>query len=282
MLDPRIIRFSVEVNGQLRVYEDAWIVASGTKYANALQNECSIAIANLSREVRHYLLTETSPFNRNRTPKRVVLEVGRQSIGTGRIFVGDIVSVTPSQPPDIILTIKAKTGAFLKGNVASMAMPTPMSDLSQVAGTVASTLGLDLVFEAQDRKVQNWSYTGGALQSTEKLGEATAVNAYVDDDRLVVKDYNAPLSGYSHVLSKDNGMIGIPEADEFGCKVKILMDPRVRLGSRLTLRSQMNPAMDGNYTIYKLGFDVATRDTQFYWTAFCMREGWRNAQLIPQ
>lgn len=281
-LDPRIIRFGVEVNGQMRVYEDAWIVANGTKYANALQNECTIAVANLAKEVRHYLLTETSPFNRNRTRKKVMLEVGRKSIGTARIFLGDIVSITPSQPPDIILTIKAKTGYFQMGNIVALEAPAATSNLSVIADSVAQSMGLELMFEADDKKVQNFNYTGSALQATGKLGEAGGVNAYVDDDRLVVKNYGAPLKGYTHVLSAESGMIGIPEADEFGCKVRIMMDPRIRLGSRIQLRSAINPAMDGNYTVYKLGFNVATRDNAFEWTAYCTRDGWTNGKLIPQ
>lgn len=84
--------------------------ASGTKYANATQNECSETISNLRRETRDFLLTETSPFNQNRTPKRLVVEVGRISTGLFKVYTGDIISAQPSSPPDVDIVLKSKTG----------------------------------------------------------------------------------------------------------------------------------------------------------------------------
>lgn len=273
-LDPRIIRVSIEINGELRTYEDLWITASGTKFANPLQNECEVRIANLAREVREFLLTETSPFNTNKTPKRIIIEAGRQSTGTFRLFEGDITECSPSQAPDITLTIKAKTGQFSKGNVIakSHAAQTP---LSRIAQGVADSLGLTLVFEAKDKNVANYSFTGAALKQVEKLAQAGDVNAYVDDRKLIVKDFNEPLRGISHVLSEQTGMIGIPELTEQGVRVKYLLDPQSQLGGALELKSAINPAMNGEYTIYKLSFEISSRDTSFYSIAECKRKGKR-------
>src|SRR4051812_502184 len=105
-LDPRIVRVGIEVNGQLKIYEGLAITATGTKYANANQNECEIKIANLDKETREFILTETSPFNRNKTKKVLTLDAGRKSTGVSRVFVGNISKSSPSQPPDISITLK--------------------------------------------------------------------------------------------------------------------------------------------------------------------------------
>ena len=78
-LDLRIIKVSFIVNGQLKTYtassnEPLNIIATGTKYANALQNEAEITISNLDRATQDYILTETSPYNLNRTSKTITLE----------------------------------------------------------------------------------------------------------------------------------------------------------------------------------------------------------------
>ena len=70
--DPRIIKVGIEVNGNIKVYQDLDIRASGTKYANANQNECEVKITNLDNETLNYILTQTSPFNNNKTPKELV------------------------------------------------------------------------------------------------------------------------------------------------------------------------------------------------------------------
>src|SRR5579871_365254 len=89
-LDERIVELSIEVNGQINTYQTLAITANGTKFANALQNECQITITNLDKQTQDYILSETSPYNLNRTPKQVTLSAGRQSYGISQIYVGNI------------------------------------------------------------------------------------------------------------------------------------------------------------------------------------------------
>lgn len=271
-IDQRIVRVSIEVNGELRTYEELWISANGSKFANPLQNECEIRISNLSKEVRDFILTETSPFNANRTPKRIILEAGRESTGTFRLFEGDITEASPSQAPDITLTIKAKTGQFSKGTIVARS-EAPSVLLSKIAGNVAKDLGLTLVFEAKDKNIANYSFTGGALKQVDKLSQAGNVNAYVDDTKLIVKDYNAALNGITHTLSEQSGMIGLPEITEQGIKVRYLLDPNSQLGGELKVDSKVNPAATGDYVIFALSFEVSNRETPFYTIAECKRKG---------
>lgn len=276
ILDERIVRVSVEVRGQLKIYESGSeglkINVSGTKYDNANQNECQIEITNLDADTRNYLLTETSPFNPNRTPKRVIVEAGRKSYGTTQLFLGDIVQATPTQPPDIGVKIKALTGNFYKGNVVSRTQP-PVTKLSDIAKQVAQDLGATLKFEAAEKNIANHSYNGAAIKQIDALGDTGAVNAYLDDGVLVVKDYNAPLSGVSREVNAGNGMIGLPESTEQGIKVKFLLDRDTTLGGLLNITSKVNPAVDGSYCIYKLSFEVSSRDEPFYWLAEAKRLG---------
>lgn len=269
-IDDRLVRISVEVNGQLKRFEGLALTARGTKYANANQNDCEVVVTNLTSLSREYLLTETSPFNANRTPKRFIVEAGRKSYGFGKIFEGVIASASPSQPPDIALTIKALTKNDAKGNVIARTQPAS-TKLSQVAQQVANDLDLSLVFEAQDKQLSNYAYTGGALKQVGALGLAGNVNAFVDDGTLVIKDAASALSGTMRVLDLDSGLIGIPEITEQGVKVKYLLDNTSRLGGLLRVRSKLNPAASGDYAIYKLGFDITSRDNPFYWIAEARR-----------
>lgn len=269
-LDERIVRVGIEVRGRLNWYEGLDIKASGTKFANANQNECQIQIGNLSKGMRDFILTETSPFNLNRTPKSVIVEAGRKSYGTFQIFKGDIASSVPSQPPDISVTLKCLTANFKKGEVVAKNQAGTVK-LDRLAKNVADDLGLILEYQAKDKDIANYNYTGGALKQVDKLGELGRVNAYVDDGKLIVKDYNVPLTGRVTVLNLDTGMIGIPEITEQGIKVKFLMDNQTTLGGVLRVTSLIYPAVNGDYSIYKLNFDVASRDAPFYWTAEAKR-----------
>ena len=155
--DDRIVRVSFEIKGQMKTFDSLYIAASGTKYANANQNEAEIKIANMNKTDRDFLVTECSPYNSNRTPKKVYIEAGRVSTGYAKVFSGDIITVSPSQPPDIMLTIKAKTGGFAKNNTVSISAPN-LQTTHQLAQNISKNIGLNLHFEADDKNIANHSY----------------------------------------------------------------------------------------------------------------------------
>ncbi|WP_058909740.1 baseplate hub protein [Entomohabitans teleogrylli] len=276
--DPRLLCCEIEIDGKMHVYEEVYIQASGQKTANTLQNECTIKIGNLSKPVRHYLITETSPYNLPRKRKRIVLYAGRQSYGSFKLFEGDILSCTPSQPPDVMLTIKAKTGAYFMSESTTNSYAGPTS-LNTIARDTASGMGLTLNFQARDKLVSNYNYSGAKLQQVNKLAEAGSYNAYVDDDRLIIKNADAPLENLAITLNKNTGMIGMPEITEQGIKVKYLLDPESRPGARLTVESELNPVTSGSFVIYKINFEVCNRETSWYTIAECRRLGLWQAQI---
>jgi len=268
--DDRIVRVGIQVGDKIRYYQDLAIVASGTKYANATDNECEIKITNLSKETRDYILTETSPFKKSKDPKKIILEVGRVSTGTSRIFIGDIISAKPSQPPNIDLSIKATTKSTAKNDTV-VRSKTEKSSLNSIAKDVARDLNLKLVFEAKDKQIANFSYIGSNAGQINELAKSGSVNAYIDDDKLIVKDSDTPLTGKSQLLRLDTGMIGIPEIDQNGIKVKYLYNNQSVVGGALQIESKLNPSANGMYQIYKLNFDVASRDNNFYLIAEAKR-----------
>ena len=225
MVDLRRIRIGIEVNGGVNWYEDQDmnVTASGTKYANALQNDCTVVISGLSTATRDYILTETSPFNSNRTPKRLIVEAGRVSSGVFRLFVGDIISAEPSSPPDVNLTIKAKTQNAQAGNVLAVE-GSATQKLSAIADRVAREIGVALDFVATDKNIANFSYTGAALKLIDLLQQAGRVRAFIDDDILIVKDYGKSHIGRIKVLNQESGMVGIPKPTESGLDVQYIID----------------------------------------------------------
>ena len=270
--DPRIVRVGVQIGNRLNWYSELAITADGSKTTSAEQGECTVSIANLSKNVRDYLLQETSPFNKNPEKKKLIIEAGRVSTGARRIFEGDITQTSITQPPDTKLTIKALAGNAEKGNIVSNTQPAN-TQLSIVAQRVAQDLSKSLRFEATDKNIKSFSFTGSALKQVGKLAEAGQVNAYVDGDFLIIKNQNKPLAGMRRILNKDNGMIGVPENTERGIKVTYLLDVSTELGTDLRIESELNPSVSGSYTVYKLSFQITNRDVPFYWIAEATRNG---------
>ena len=274
MLDPRLLRVGIEVNNQFNVYEGLAITATGFKSGSLIQNACTLTIANLDEETRNFLLTEGNPYNRIRTSarSRVVIECGRESYGYFVLYRGDIITVGVSQPPDITVVINCLTGNFFKGSIVSRSAK-PLTPVSEVAAQVAMDLGVSLRFEATDKLVSNWNFTGSAEKQINKLYNMGNYDAYLDDDTLIVADRNRALTGDVRELSQENGLIGVPEIIDNGVRIRMLVDNHVNVGTRIDLVSDFYPAVNGSYKIVKLGFEVANRDTPFYYIADAIRTG---------
>lgn len=270
MIDLRRIRIGIEIRGQLHLYEGLRVSVTGTKYANPLQNECTIVMDGLNKETRDFLLTETSQFNNNRTPKRITVEVGRVSTGLFMLYTGDIISAQISSPPDVTLTISAKTNNANGGNIVTYS-GRPLMQLSEIAEVVAANNSLRLDFQASDKNIANYTFNGAAAAQVADLQRAGNVRAFVDDGSLIVKDYNQVVRGRRRVVSMASGMVGIPKPTEQGVEVTYLIDGESSLGGQLTLNSKMNKSLNGDYVINQLKFEVSSHSDPFFYTALCSR-----------
>lgn len=273
-IDPRVVRVGITINNELRTYEGLAISAQGSKFASATQNKTTIKIANLDKDDRDFLATEGTPFNRvrNRIRQKVFVDAGRITTGISRIFSGDITLINLSQPPDITTTITAITGQFQKGNVITT-NEGATSSLSMIAKKTASLLGVALDFTATDKQIANYGFTGSAIKQVDKLGELASIDAFLDDETLIVKDANIPRPGPTRRISADTGMVGMPEFTDFGVRVKILFDATVRVGDQVQIISEFYPAANGLYIIYKIDFDIANREEPFYLVIETRRPG---------
>ena len=266
MFDERIVRVSIQVNNEIKTYEDIALSANGMKFTNSLQNECVVNLTNLDQSTVNYILTETSPYNLNRTPKTISVYAGRKSYGVKQIYFGNIVSAGISQPPDATISIKCLTGNFQNGNILSRGQSSPIA-LSVISKQIAQDRNLALSFQATDKNLSNFIYLGGMQSQLNSLSFTGGVNVFIDDQTLVVKDMNVAINNIITEVSEETGMIGVPEVTELGVTVKFYLDTQTVLGGGLRVISKRNPAANGMYVIYKLGFNVANRDEAFYYIA---------------
>jgi hypothetical protein len=239
------------------------ISANGSLYVNPLQNECNITIANLSRDLRNQLQTQLTPFNLDQARKTVKLYAGRESTGLFLLYQGDITEGMSTQPPDIFTNIKSKTNQFYKYNIIAQAQNIT-APLSQIVSNAASGMGLNARFEATDKQIANYSYTGAQIKEIDHISELGPYDVYTTGNTLVCKNKNVPLQNENHTVSMATGMIGQPQPTEWGCKVVTMLNPSIMIGGGFTLQSLINPLLDGDYTIYKYGFQIASRDVPFY------------------
>lgn len=271
MIDNRIVRLSIEINGVIRSYDGLRIKASGSKYTDPTQNECSITVTGLNAQTRDFILGSSDPFKINPRPPRVTLEVGRKSLGYFILFVGDITSAEITTPPDIDLILKCKTNNLNNANIVSTSSGS-RTTLKQLAEQCAINNGLELNFQAINKNISNYQFIGSAADQINSLQRVGNVDCFVDDNVLIVKDSGKPLRDRVRVLSMNSGMVGIPKATDKGVQVQYLVDAESQLGGTLRLDSKFNKTLSGDYTITELKFNIDTHGDAFFYTATGIRQ----------
>lgn len=246
-----------------------------TRKMSETGSSADISIANLAREDVEYLTTYTSPYVDQSKKKRINIFAGYESTGVAQIFSGDIYSALPEGKPDTWLNIKAKTEFFNQQNIITMTQNN--ITVKNLAQNVSSELKTEFVWRSKLQKtIDNFNFAGAKAKLINRLNKIGGIRAFIDNNTLYVVDIDeeppkeeiqnssTKESGTIKLINKDSGMIGIPQPDEFGVKVKILLDPAVNLGDWFKLESEMLPIVNGFYQVYEMSYDFATREPQYY------------------
>ena len=269
--DNRIVKVSLEFEDGISTFEGLAITANGRKYNNEIMNECQCNIYNLTKDQRNYILRRTSPLLITKTPIKMMLDVGRESYGTFRLFNGMVNLSNTTQPPDIGLSLFALTNSYAQGIITGSTQAA-QSSLKTIAQSIATANGLTLDFDESqvtDKQIENFSHSGSVASQIKKLNEIGNVIAFIDNETLILLDSNKTKKGEARIISAATGMVGIPTLTQNGVIVKMMLDNSVELGSLITVQSEMLPPANGDYKVIKIDFEVASREPAFWYTLEC-------------
>lgn len=264
--DDRLVNLEIEVDGQKHVYDQSYyIIAEGTRFTNGNFGTCNLRIDNISKKFRDYLIGRTSQWVKNKTVANVRLNVGRESYGTFMMFAGQAMAGSPTQPPNIGLILNSLTGLSQLGFDTSIASP-ENSTVEDICKQVAKNAGVNLSFKAQNNPViGNYQFAGVIGKQIKGLSDL-GVYAYQDTDgTLVVTDVQVARDLPVIDVSQETGMVGVPQITQNGVRVNMLIKNEIKIGAPVQLTSKVNPTVNGKYMIYKLGFQLGSRENPFYW-----------------
>jgi hypothetical protein len=257
--DDRLLRVSFNIKGKIYQYTELEIEITGTKFASQIANSANIKITGLDKDMISYITQTTSPFIAN-YDSWVLVEVGRKSYGYTTVFTGKLFRSSVTQPPDISINIRCMTNF----NEKPTSIYFNKVSLKTIASTIVNNYNLMLDFQATDIYISNFSVQGNLQLQIRELAKLTNDKVYTDNDTLYVIDVNSVNTTFT--LDKDNGMIGIPQFTSAGIRVNCLFDPRIKIGQNVTIKSVINPAVNGTYRVFKLTFNLANRSKPFYYT----------------
>ena len=277
MKNNRVCFIEIETNErgkrEMKRLEGLAFRAKVSRKRGAILSEANISIANLKRSDIEYLTTYMSPYINPSVRKSINVYAGYDTTGYGRIFTGDIYKALPSDVPDTWLNIEAKS-LFYQNRVPVSYCVSNVT-MQEAGKSVANQLGLEFDWQADSQKrIDVFNFRGSKAQLIEKYNSFGDVIAFEDNGKLRVQNKTSKRkSGQIKLISKETGMIGIPEPDQFGVKVKCLLDPSLACGDWIKVKSECLKSVNGEYQIYTLDFDITSREQAYYCDIYAKNYG---------
>jgi hypothetical protein len=244
---------------------------SVTKTIGSKQNEATISIWNLTKSHRKQLGEEYD---------RIELEAGYEGGPIATIFKGSIRDATHTkESADVKSEIECGDGdeGIRKGAVSKTfpAGTKPKAIIDYLVGempgvTKGEMKGLDDL-PAYKRPV---SVYGWAARELDKLGREHSFYWSSQNNEIQAVKNDEVLSGTT-VISKESGLIGIPEVTDKGCKVKCLLNPGIAPGKMVDVRSDFldeesgrdkrkSDEGGGTFRVSSCTFSGTNRGEEFY------------------
>lgn len=254
-----------------------------TKAALMMQNRAVIDAYNIGKKFRETLLSRFTAWNKRLYDTgqstsqwaNVTISAGYETSGTSVetvIYQGQVALVEPvTGMPDVGVRITCFTRQIDKSRWISQRAPAKMT-YKKYAEWIAGQMeiALDCQTSYDDSPIYN---PGRQFLTIQHMlidlqdMHRPYVAAFIDDSTLYIRDVGKIIDSSSGVMVDE--FIGIPQWQQWGVQCRVMFAPEITLTSALTLKSALNPQVDGQYVVTQLEYELASRNNPFYITALC-------------
>lgn len=250
----------------------------------SMQATADIDVANLTVSKREQLLTQFSAWNvrlaqtgvtKNPVYVNVKIEAGYDA-DTALVFTGQVVETSLlSSPPTVGMRLHCASRQIDKTKDTTQPPAAGSTTFKQYVEWAAGQMGISQVSceTSHDSEITPNMFASitdvSALIWEIQSSFNPRVVAYIDNDRLIVREINVPLA--AEQLINLNEFIGIPTWTSYGATFQTLFDHRIRLGGIVHLASSMNPSLNNvdSWLVFSLDYELSSRRDSFYGRVNC-------------
>lgn len=246
--------------------------------------QASFSITNLNAEHLAYLSNFFSYGNSKRKNRTIKFFAGYDDLKNPKklkdvplLYKGVVWLTNVTPPPDITLNIQAQACGDIHEAKVKVSFKGEKT-IREIAAAAAEFYGLELEWRASnpgEKKIKDFSCDGTGYDYAHELYKADGDLQFgADSLRLRVTD-TKPDSANSALprwkVDRDHAMIGIPRFSFWGATVDTLLNPLIRAGDFVELKSKYQPAGDGEYYIRTVRHHGELRGNDFTTTLDLMR-----------
>lgn len=236
-----------------------------SKTLSSAPNPATVSVYNLNASHRHALASKHYD--------RLSLAMGYQALRV--IYTGDIINVQIKRSDvDFITEMACGDGHrdYVNARVSTTlrAGATDAEILAKVAQSMRKT-GTGSIDIPQDRQLPRAKVlVGNARDALHHIATNHQADWSIQDGKLTLLPRNRVLADHEgFVLSQETGMVGSPEKTDSGLKITCLLNPTLRIGALVRVRSIL-PGFDGDYKITELTHTGDLTGDSWFTTLLCL------------
>lgn len=228
------------------IVNDLKIAFEITKSTDSKPNEASVQIWNMERNKIEQAL--------NGEFKNLSLSVGYGELCL--IFKGDITKTQVERNGvDTILRFSCADGfrAFAESRI-TLTLPRGADDgeiLKQLGGTFKNVMLGEVATPNKTKLPRGKVLNGDTRALLDNLAKNNNADWSIQDEQLVFIPKNSVLTDEIFLLSQETGLIGLPEKTDTGLNLNCLLNPRLKIGGLVEVKSMFS-TFNGTYKIIKI------------------------------
>lgn len=218
--------------------------------ANASLNNATFKIYNLSK-------TNSNQLTQNRynaaraggVRKKVIFQVGYGDLSVA--FIGSVLEAYPyRQGTEIITFINAQDGGYEAYTGFSNTTLTAGTTILDAFKTLGKSLGLNLgaIGETTGEYKRGKALIGNSFTLMSKEFKDEFFIDLEKINKLKINEYIKSGAGAIQITS-ETGLLGTPILQGTRLVVEMLLEPRIKVGNLVDIKSSINPKFDGQYKV---------------------------------
>ncbi len=247
-----------------------------------------ITVFNLNRDDLDYLTTTTNSWLKKRN--LIQLYAGYDD-DLHLLFSGQIMNAPSQGNPDVGIDIRglasvdwmSKQISFQKRDVRIVDLIDYLKD--ETGATLNLPKWLRDGNEWLNKKLEEYSYTGTPMGLVQKISDMmggfsfnkNSVNININDNEINVWSALNQKDGNVWLISEETGMIGYPAPTTGGCTVRTLLNPNIKAGDLIRVRSKRLKLCNTDYFVVGIKHDGELRGNAWYTTLSCsLTSNWQK------
>lgn len=218
--------------------------------------QATIVITGLTRDKMSFLSTSYQYWTEHPIFNRIVIDGGYEG-QHGILFDGNITECIPNlDNADYNITLKCVSMYNTFNNAIASVNVNGLATVNEIARKIASKMinskgetgGIVVVSSISDEyKVADFNMPETSpINQMRHLASMSGVNIYVENDRMYIKENDAPHNGIGTFNIDPSMIVGTVVPTDKGCVVKIRMNPYVACGMNVNLKTYRFPLINGN------------------------------------